>query len=155
MKKYKRYVLQVALWLGLVVTAHPVLAQDAVIGYVKTAQDDANLVFGGKTVKAQPGMPVQVGHVLKTGKPGSLGVTFRDNTMVSIGPDTEMVVDEYLYAPSNGELKLAATLVKGTLQYISGVIAKLKPEAVTVKTPVGIIGVRGTRYVAMVEEVQP
>lgn len=155
MKKYKRYVLQIALWLGLVVTAHPVLAQDAVIGYVKTAQDDANLVVDGKTVKAQPGMPVQVGYVLKTGKPGSLGVTFRDNTMVSIGPDTEMVVDEYLFAPAKGEFKLAATLVKGTLQYISGVIAKLKPEAVTVKTPVGIIGVRGTRYVAMVEEVQP
>lgn len=155
MKKYKRYVLQIALWLGLVVTAHPVLAQDAVIGYVKTAQDDANLLVDGKTVKAQPGMPVQVGYVLKTGKPGSLGVTFRDNTMVSIGPDTEMVVDEYLFAPAKGELKLAATLVKGTLQYISGVIAKLKPEAVTVKTPVGIIGVRGTRYVAMVEEVQP
>lgn len=151
--RIRRYALCVAL--GLAATAHPVLAQEAVIGYVKTAQDEASLVVDGKTVKAEAGMPVQVGYVLKTGKQGSLGVTLRDNTMMSIGPDTQLVVDEYLYAPGKGELRLAASLVKGTLQYISGVIAKLKPEAVTVKTPVGIIGVRGTRYVAYVEEVQP
>lgn len=154
MKKYRGQVLAVAVWVGLAASAMPVIAQDAVIGYVKTAQAEASLLVGGKAVKAEPGMPVQIGHVLKTGKQGSLGVTFRDNTMMSIGPDTEMVVDEYLYAPGKGDLRLAATIVKGTLQYISGVIAKLKPEAVTVKTPVGIIGVRGTRYVAMVEEVQ-
>lgn len=154
MKKYRGRMAAVALWAGLTASAVPVLAQDAVIGYVKTAQDEASLVVDGKPVKAQPGMPVQIGNVLKTGKQGSLGVTFRDNTMMSIGPDTELVVDEYLYAPGKGELKLVATMVKGTLQYISGVIARLRPEAVTVKTPVGIIGVRGTRYVAMVEEVQ-
>jgi hypothetical protein len=75
--------------------------------------------------------------------------------MMSFGPDTEIVVDEYLYAPGKGDLKLGATLTRGTLQYISGVIAKLKPDAVSVKTPVGIIGVRGTRYVALVEEPRP
>jgi hypothetical protein len=72
--------------------------------------------------------------------------------LVSLGPDTEVTIDEYLFAPANGELKLAASLAKGTLQYISGVIAKLRPEAVSVKTPTGIIGVRGTRFLAKVEE---
>ena len=46
-------------------------------------------------------------------------------------------------------------MARGTVQYISGVIAKLKPDAVMLKTPSGIIGVRGTRYVAMVEESRP
>ena len=53
-----------------------------------------------------------------------------------------------------GELKLSTQLTRGTLNYISGVIAKLKPTAVTVKTPTGIIGVRGTQFVAKVEEAQ-
>jgi hypothetical protein len=48
-------------------------------------------------------------------------------------------------------LKLWATISKGTLQYVSGVIAKLKPDAVAVRTPTGVIGVRGTRFVVMVE----
>ena len=41
---------------------------------------------------------------------------------------------------------------KGSMNYISGVIAKLKPEAVSVKTPTGIIGIRGTQFVVKVEE---
>ena len=60
-----------------------------------------------------------------------------------------------LYAPGNGDLKLWATFTKGTLQYVSGIIAKLKPDAVQVKTPAGIIGVRGTRFLARVDEVNP
>jgi hypothetical protein len=51
-------------------------------------------------------------------------------------------------------LKLSTRLSRGSLNYVSGVIAKLKPTAVTVKTPTGIIGVRGTQFVAKVEEAQ-
>jgi hypothetical protein len=71
---------------------------------------------------------------------------------MSIGPNTELTVDEYLYAPSKGKLKLGATMAKGTLAYLSGAIAKIKPDAVTVKTPTGTIGVRGTHFVLKVED---
>lgn len=125
------------------------------IGFVKTVQAPASLVAAGTSTVAEPGMAVQMGQTLKTGPNGSMGVTFRDNTIMSFGPNTEIVVDEYLYAPGKGDLKLGATLSKGTLHYASGIIAKLKPEAVTVKTPVGLIGVRGTRYVVLVEEGAP
>jgi len=74
--------------------------------------------------------------------------------VMAFGPDTELTVDQYLYAPAQGQLQLGASLLKGSLNYVSGVIAKLKPEAVTVKTPTGIIGVRGTQFVAKVEDVQ-
>lgn len=83
-----------------------------------------------------------------------MGVTFKDNTLMSFGPDTEMTVDEYLYAPAEGDLKLSTRLTRGSLNYVSGVIAKLNPTAVTVKTPTGIIGVRGTQFVAKVEDTQ-
>ncbi len=147
------YIAFVAFSLGL--TAPAVRAQENVIGYIKTVVPDASILVGGRTIKAIPGMPIQTGYVLKTGPQGSMGVTFRDNTMMSFGPSTELVVDEYLYAPGKGDLKLGATMARGTVQYISGVIAKLKPDAVMLKTPSGIIGVRGTRYVAMVEESRP
>ncbi|MDO9165494.1 MAG: FecR domain-containing protein [Rhodoferax sp.] len=127
------------------------LAQDAVIGYVKTVQGDAAVLVAGKATKAQPGTPVQVGHVLKTGKQGSMGVTFTDNTIMSLGPDTEIAVDEYLFAPGKGDLKLGASMTRGSLNYVSGLIAKLKPESITLKTPTGTIGVRGTHFLAKVE----
>jgi hypothetical protein len=71
---------------------------------------------------------------------------------MSFGPDTEFVVDEYLYAPVQGKLRLGSKLAKGSLNYVSGVIAKLQPDAVTVRTPSGTIGVRGTQFVVKVEE---
>jgi hypothetical protein len=95
-----------------------------------------------------------IGSQLKTQPDATLGVTFKDNTLMSFGPDTELTVDEYLYAPAQGQLKLGTSLMKGSLNYLSGVIARLKPEAVTVNTPTGIIGVRGTQFVARVEDVK-
>lgn len=137
--------------LALYLTVHTVSAQDDVIGFVKTVGGDASILVAGKSVNAQPGTPLYIGSILRTGESGSLGVTFKDNTVVSLGPNSEVTVDEYLYAPAQGDLKLVASITKGTLHYISGVIAKLKPEAVAVKTPTGIIGVRGTHFLVKVE----
>jgi hypothetical protein len=136
--------------IALATLSNVCLADDAVIGYVKTVGGDASVVVAGKTVKAEPGTPVLRGDTLKTGKPGSIGVTLKDNTILSVGPDTELVVDEYLYAPAEGQLKLAASMRRGSLNYVSGMIAKLKPEAVGVRTPSGNIGVRGTHFVLTV-----
>ena len=127
------------------------IAQDNVIGYVKTASASASVLSNGQLVPATPGMALQVGQVLKTGSPGSMGVTLKDNTTLSIGPNTELAIDDYLFAPSKGDLGLAAKLSKGSLYYISGAIAKLKPESVNIKTPTGMIGVRGTQFLAKVD----
>jgi hypothetical protein len=130
------------------------IAQSEPIGYVKTVKGSAWVTTSGQRVQAQPGTAVQMGSQLKTASGASMGVTFKDDTVMSFGPDTELTVDEYLYSPAKGQLKLATRLDKGTLTYVSGVIAKLKPDAVSVKTPSGIIGVRGTSFMVKVDEVE-
>jgi len=132
--------------------ATAVHADEAPIGYVKTASGEAFVVTATKAVAATAGTPVFQGSRLRTGPQGSLGVTFKDETVMSFGPDTELTVDEYLYAPSQGKLKLGSRLAKGSMNYLSGVIAKLRPDAVTVDTPSGTIGVRGTHFAVKVEE---
>jgi len=126
-------------------------AQTEPIGYVKTVTGEAWISTAGQRIKAQPGSPVLLGSELKTAASATMGITFKDNTVMSFGPDTVLTVDEYLYAPAQGQLKLGTRLSKGSLNYVSGVIAKLKPDAVTVKTPSGIIGVRGTQFVVRVD----
>jgi len=133
----------------LSIAAH---ADEAAIGYVKTASGEAYVVSKSGKTPAKPGTPVFQGSQLKTGAKSSLGVTFKDETVMSFGPDTELTVDEYLYAPSQGKLKLGSKLAKGSMNYVSGVIAKLQPDAVTVTTPTGTIGVRGTQFAVKVEE---
>lgn len=127
-------------------------ATETTIAYVKTVENDAEIITSNKHVKAQLGSPIQLGDVLKTGENGTMGITFKDNTVMSLGNNSEITVDEYLYAPSQEQLGLVASVSKGTLHYISGVIAKLKPEAVSIKTNLATIGVRGTRFVVKVDE---
>ena len=122
-----------------------------VVGYVKTVTGEATITTAGKVVKAAPSTPVHLGSSLKTGPRSSMGVTYKDGQINSFGPDTELTVDEYLYAPAKGDLKFAASMNKGTINVVSGTIAKLKPESVSYKTPTGTIGVRGTNFVVKVE----
>lgn len=142
-----RFILPLLLAFNL--SAH---AADGAVGFVKTVKGDAYVVSKGQQIKASVGTQIVAGDVLKTGSGSSMGVTFKDNTVMSFGPDTELTVDDYIYAPSKGNLKLGATIKKGTLAYLSGAIAKLKPEAVSVRTPTGTIGVRGTHFVVKVTE---
>lgn len=140
-------------WLPVCVLAASALvaqAQSEPIGYVKTVSGEAWVTTAGQRQSAKPGLAVQIGSQLKTSASGSLGVTFKDNTVMSFGPDTEMTVDEYLYAPSKKQFKLGARMSQGTLNYVSGVMAKLKPDAVAINTPSGIIGVRGTQFLLQV-----
>jgi hypothetical protein len=123
-----------------------------VIGYVKTVSGTALVSTDTMRIAARPGTPVYLGSRLSTGPHSSLGVTFKDETVMSFGPDTELVVDAYLFAPAQGQLQLVASLLRGSLNYVSGLIARLQPDAVTVKTPTGIIGVRGTQFVAKVDD---
>ncbi|HEX5388267.1 MAG TPA: FecR family protein [Burkholderiaceae bacterium] len=125
-------------------------AAGAAIGYVKTAKGEAFVESGGQAIKAVEGTPLKVSDVIRTGADGAVGITLKDNTVMSFGPSTRFTLEEYLFAPAKGDLKLGGRLASGSLHYVSGLIAKAKPEAVNLKTPTGTIGVRGTRFVVVV-----
>ena len=130
-------------------------AQSSLVGFVKTVLPQADVIVDGNASRISTGMPLHKGFRVRTGPQGSLGITFTDNTMVSFGPNSEFLVDEYLYAPGRDELRLDLSLLRGSMQYVSGMIAKLKPDAVAIRTPKGIIGVRGTRFAVVVDEDTP
>lgn len=121
------------------------------IGHVKKLTGDAWIVTNGEAVKAKLSTPVFLGSVLKTDKGGSMGITFKDNTRMSFGPETEITVDEYLYVPKQNHMRFAANMLKGTLNYVSGSIARAQPDAVSIRTPGGTIGVRGTQFLVKID----
>ena len=113
------------------------------IGYVKNITGEATVTTSGDIIRAKVGTPIYQSSVLNTHAQSSMGITLKDATVISLGPKTEFAIDEYAYVPAKNKLKLSSRITKGSLNYVSGVIAKLKPEAVKVKTPTGMIGVRG------------
>lgn len=127
-------------------------AADGAIGRVKEARGQAWILRDGKSQTAAVGQEVFENDTLRTGGNGGLGVTFIDRSRLSIGPDSLLKVDEYIYSPDEEEGSFVTRLSRGTLLYVSGLIAKLKPESASVSTPVGTIGIRGTRFRVKLDE---
>lgn len=122
------------------------------IGSVKTVNGAAFVQTPKGKSNAKVGDYVYKNDVIETGKDGTLGVTFKDDTQVSIGGDTQLTLDDFVYQPQQEQYAFSSSLAKGTLFMATGAIAKLKPEAVQVNTPSGTLGVRGTRFVLQVAE---
>lgn len=139
--------------ISLLIAANAAEADDT-IGFVKTVTGTAAVLSQGKAVKAVPGTPIYMNSTLKTASKSAMGITFKDNTVMSFGSNTEVIVDEFLYAPGKDQLAINAKITKGTMEYVSGVVAKLKPEAVSIKTPTGTIAVRGTHFMVKVDDVK-
>ncbi len=130
-------------------TANVALAGDA-IGYVKTMTGKASVVRAGAEHPLAVGAALYEDDLLKTATESSLGVTMKDGTMLSAGPETELLLDKYAYAPKSGQLGFVARVSQGTLDFVSGMLGKLAPESVAIETPTGVIGMRGTHFVVRV-----
>jgi FecR protein len=78
---------------------------------------------------------------ISTTAAGSVQVIFVDKTTLNIGPNSDLVIDEFVYNPNTGTGKMAATLTKGVLRVVGGNVTHT--EGATIKTPVASVGVRG------------
>lgn len=128
----------------------PAWASD--IGQVKTAKGTVHVEREGKLIPASVGMPIRQADSLVTGADGAVGVTFTDNSLLSTGPNSVLVVDRYNFDSTTHAGRFDASLKKGTLAVVSGKMVKQSPDAMKVRTPAAIMGVRGTEFVVQVEE---
>jgi hypothetical protein len=122
------------------------------IGVVRAVSGDATVTRGEKTLPAAPGLKLMVGDTLLTGRGGSLGVILRDESTLSIGPGSRLVLRSFRFSPSEGKYDLVARISHGTMAYLSGLIGKFAPEKARFETPTATIGIRGTRFAVKVWE---
>ena len=104
----------------------------------------------GERTAAAVGAPVSRGDSIETGSDGSVGITFRDETRVSVGPNSQIAIDDFVFAPDADQLSFATSVTRGTMLYVSGAIARFAPERVKVSTPEGTVGIRGTTFLVRV-----
>jgi hypothetical protein len=70
-----------------------------------------------------------------------------DETVFTIGPNSSMVIDKFVYDPGTREGEVKAKILKGTFRFVTGKIAHKKPANMTVELPSGTIGIRGTMVI--------
>lgn len=121
-------------------------ADEARIATVKTVKGSAHIISAGQRYDASVGAAVHQSDTLETEADSAIGVTFLDNTTLSLGPKSQLMLNNYIFEPRIDKFAFVARLTKGSLMFVSGLIAKLSPDAVALQTPVGTLGVRGTRF---------
>ena len=136
----------------ILATATSGLAQQpSPAGHVKTVSGSAFIVRPNATVPARAGEAVFASDALRTAADGTIGVTLKDDTRISLGPSSEVRLERYVYAPGEGGLGMVLNFVRGVAAYVSGRMAKLAPDSIRLETPAAIVGVRGTTVTVRVE----
>jgi hypothetical protein len=96
------------------------------------------------TQELKQGDLVEVGQTVVTAQRAFVVLQFKDGARVTVRPNSTMIIEEYSYL--EGEDAVELNLVQGGMRVITGAIAKSDPEAYKVRTPVALMGVRGTEF---------
>jgi hypothetical protein len=121
------------------------------IGQIKTATGAVSVERAGKSTPLAIGDRVYESDTVVTGA-GTVGITFADNSMMALGPQSRLALDQFAFNPTTHDGRFDASLAKGTLTVKSGQIVKQTPEAMRIKTPAALLGVRGTEFAVRADD---
>lgn len=124
--------------------------KDQYIGEVSELEGTVTLRRRFRSIPIGIGTRIRIKDTLKTGSNGAIGIVFNDHTIMSLGPDSKLKIQEYMFNPRQSEFSFVVKLLKGTASYVSGLIAKISPESAKFITPTASIGIRGTKMVIQV-----
>ena len=127
-------------------------ASEESTGSMRMKKGDVLIERNGTVIKAEDGAPIYQNDTIKTGADGSVGIIFKDNARISIGPNSRLELKKFVFKPAQGQFSMINKLTKGTASFVSGKMTKLSPESVILETPTSTIGVRGTTYNIKVNE---
>ena len=119
----------------------------AEIGRIKSNVGLAQVLRGGQTIPATPGLKLEATDQLVTGENGRMGIAFTDDSRIAVGPNSKILLATYKYDRTQQTGQFIARVNKGSAVFASGKIAKSGKDAMQVHTPTTILGVIGTRFV--------
>lgn len=137
--------------LFVALAASSAFAQDYA-GVVKTTRGAASVERAGAQIALAPGTRVNQGDRVVTGKDGYVGITMRDDTLLTLGPGGLLAIDSYGFDPKTHDGNFLVSLTKGVLSVVTGLIARSSPDNFAVKTRISTMGVRGTEFVVEANE---
>jgi len=127
-----------------------VMAEDWA-GTVKSINGTVTVERSGKAIPVSVGDKVLPKDKLLSGKESSIGLTLRDDTLMSMGANSQLVLSEFSFDPATQNGSLLISVLRGVTAMVSGLVAKANPQAMRVTTPSSTIGIRGTEFIVVVE----
>ena len=103
-----------------------------------------------RTLKA--GDKIYLNETIYAGTGSGTQLLLLDQSTFTIGADSEVLMDTFIYDPKTNDGKIVATVKEGSLKVISGLISKKDPDSLTIKVPEGTLGSRGTEFQTIVSK---
>lgn len=145
----KKYLSSLLCLLGLPI----VLLASPSVAIVKSVKGAVSVTHGDKTtVVLKQGDELFEKDVIKTLANSTVGIVFEDNTLISIGSDSEFSINEYLFEPATKNVSFKSNLFKGSMACMTGLISKINPDAMELKVKTATIGIRGTYFVVEAQQ---
>lgn len=92
------------------------------------------------------GTPIMIGDHIVTGHDTRVALEMNDGAILTLGADTEFVINDYRYSQKLQQGSASMELLKGAFRAVTGAIGKLKEQDFKIKTKVAVIGIRGTDF---------
>lgn len=128
----------IASLLVILLMALPSAAQaETAVGSAAAVRND---VRGSVVGRMSTGSPVHQRETVSAGVDSSAQLLFRDKTSLTLGPNSRVTIDKFVYDPRRGAGEAAVNLLKGGMRFISG---SQKPKNYRVRTPRASMGPRG------------
>jgi hypothetical protein len=129
-------------------------AQGQPIGEITTAVGTIHVKHAdGSEAELTTGGKVYADDVIRTDPDGGVQIRFVDGTDFVLGGNAEMTIDKLIYDPA-GSGNAMNMLVAGAFVFVTGSIAGAPGQGMTVDTPAGSIGIRGTSVAGRYSETQ-
>jgi hypothetical protein len=124
-------------------------AQPAPVARVAVAVGETLRVApGGQTQALQVGASLTPGDRVRTGPDAVAILVFADEGRISLRADSELLIRHYEVDPAGVKTRIELELIKGTVRQISGNASRAQPDRYRLNTPIAVIGVRGTDFIA-------
>ena len=113
------------------------------IGVIGVAVGEIN---NQKNEKLFSGSKIFYGDTILVKSKSNAQILFLDETVMTVGEDTELTIDDFIYDPKTNEGNFVTNIKSGLVKTISGKISEKNPENLEIKMPNGSLGVRGTEF---------
>ncbi len=120
-------------------------------GFIKKLTGEAIIKRDKKTIIIKIGDKVYPNDIIITKNNSSVGIIFKDNTLISLGKNTEFIIEKYTFNPEKKDEAFISRITKGTLSCLTGLMPKLNPDAMKIKAKTASIGIRGTHFLISVD----
>jgi hypothetical protein len=136
--------------------AGAVIAAPDVLAAPPTQQAGISSAVKGKVARAstvadtdqrqalEPGSKVYMQDRVSSDERSLAQLLLLDQSTFKLGPDSSVVIDEFIYDPEQGTGEMVVEAASGVMRFISGAIGRSDPDDVEIETPLGTLGVRGT-----------